>query len=476
MPSESTADTPGPPDRANTPAAYGKGEGPGPRGAPALPLAPGALPLVGHAAAFLLDPLSWLRRCARSGPGDGVHRLRLWNRPSYLVTDAELAHEMLVTRAADYDKGGQFYRNAREVFGETLVTASAAHHPHQRRQMQPVFRRSRIAAAVPSLHTEAVRVADSWTPGAPVDILAASTLYAHRAAVRTLLPVLETDEVDRLAAASARLIEDLFLRTVLPPSAAALLRRRFDRALETLREACSAAVPHARAHARDERSGLLAALLETSPGGPGPATEEEVRDHFVSLLMAGTETTVSALAWQLHHLSRDLPLQHRIRDELHAVAGGRPITLDDLGAMPLLRRATAETLRCRPPLWILLRTSVRDVRLGPYRFPAGTDFYFSPHQIQHDPRTFEDPERFRPERWPESGPSARDVTFLAFGAGPRKCLGDHFALTSLAVATSALLTRWTLTPADNGAPRPRLRTMQVPVALRLRAVRRGTAL
>ncbi|WP_326689418.1 cytochrome P450 [Streptomyces sp. NBC_01795] len=443
---------------------------------PRVPPAPGALPVLGHAAAFLRDPLAWLARCAASGSGEGVHRLRLWGRPSYLLTDADLVHEVLVTRAGDFDKGGQFYRNARAIFGDTLVTASAAKHPHQRRRMQPVFRRARIAAAVPAMHLEAARIADAWSSGGVVDVVRDSVLYAHRTAVRTLLPVLSTVEVDRLAIASARLIEDLFLRTVLPPQAGVLLRRRFEASLRTLREACVAAVPEARAYAADERSGLLAALLETSPHGDGPASDEEARDHFVSLLMAGTETSVSALAWQLHHLSRDLPLQHRIRDELHAVAGERPVTLEDLERMPLLRRATVETLRCRPPLWMLLRTSVREVRLGGHRFPAGTEFYFSPHQLQHAPGTFAEPERFCPERWPERGPSARDRAFLAFGTGPRKCLGDHFALTSLAVATSAVLTRWTLTPADAKPPRARLRTMQVPLALRLRVERRHSAL
>ncbi|WP_344565567.1 cytochrome P450 [Streptomyces axinellae] len=431
---------------------------------------------MGHAAALLRDPLAWLARCAASGSGEGIHRLRLWGRPSYLVTDADLVHEVLAGRAGDFDKGGQFYRNAREIFGDTLVTASAGKHPHQRRRMRPVFRRARIAAAVPAMRLEAGRVADSWTSGGEADIVRGSVLYAHRTAVRTLLPVLSTVEVDRLATASARLIEDLFLRTVLPPQAGALLRRRFDTSLRTLREACGAAVPEARARAADERSGLLAALLETSPQGGGPASDEEARDHFVSLLMAGTETSVSALAWQLHHLSRDLPLQHRIRDELHAVAGERPVTLADLERMPLLRRATAETLRCRPPLWMLLRTSVREVRLGGYRFPAGTDFYFSPHQLQHAPDVFAEPGSFCPERWPERGPSARDRSFLAFGAGPRRCLGDQFALTSLAVATSTVLTRWTLTPAAGRAPRARLRTMQVPHALRLRVERRHSGL
>lgn len=471
-----SADRP-PPRR--TPSASGRPERP-PR-PPRLPDAPGALPVVGHAVVFLRDPLSWLRQCAGSGSGEGLHRLRLWGRPSYLVTDPELVHRVLVTDAPDFDKGGQFYRNAREIFGETLVTAAADKHAHQRRRIQPVFRRARIAAAVPSMRLEAERTAQTWLPGRAVDILQATTHYAHRTAVRTLLPVLSTDEVDRLAAASARLIEDLYLRTMLPPAAGRLLRGRFDTSLRTLREACVAAVPKARAFASDERSGLLAALLETSPHGDGPAEDSEVRDHFVALLMAGTETTVSALAWQLHHLSRDLPLQQRLRDELHEATGGRAVTLDDLGRMPLLRRTTAETLRCRPPLWMLLRTSVREVRLGGYRFPAGTDFYFSPHQIQHaasGPDGFADPGRFDPERWAERGPSARDRGFLAFGAGPRKCLGDHFALTSLAVATSTLLDRWTLTPAADAPPRARLRTMQMPAGrsgLRLRVDRRHLA-
>ncbi|MEX3106721.1 cytochrome P450 [Streptomyces sp. ST1015] len=422
---------------------------------PLAPLAPGAVPLAGHTLALLRDPADWLRRCTDAG--HPVQRVRLWGRPSVLVTDPELAHTVLVTRTDAYDKVGRLHDNTRALLGDILGVAPGERNALLRRRIQPSFRRARVADAVPAMSAEARRLAGQWRSGSVVDAMEAVGPYVHRSAVRTLLPVVPAAEVDRLAAASDRLFSALYLYALLPGAAAPLLARRIRPALETLRRAEVLALR------APERTGLLAALDD--------ASQDEVRDYFVSLLMAGGESTHSTVAWLLHHLARDQELQRRLADEVAAVAPDGPATHADLAAMPLLQRAVVETLRVRPATWMLVRTAVTATELGGCRIPAGTDVYLSPHQYHHDPGAFPDPDAFAPERWPHSGPAARDHTYLPFGAGPRKCPGDHFGMTSVAVVTATLLAHWRLLPAGR-PPRARFRVVQTPVGCRLAVLAR----
>ncbi|GAA2090221.1 cytochrome P450 [Kitasatospora saccharophila] len=427
------------------------------------PLAPGAVPFAGHAPALLRDPTGWLSRCAETG--HPVQQVRLWNRPGVLVTDPELAHTVLVTRTDAFDKDGHFYGNARTVLGDILGVAPGPLNLRLRRRLQPAFHRTRIVEAVPAMCLEARRLVEGWRAGRRIDAMEAVAPYVHRSAVRTMLPVVPTAEVDRLAAASERLLSSLYLCALLPARAMPLLERRLRPALEALRRAEATALPKYRDDPR--AAGLLAALTAAGPDDPGePLSAAEVGDYFVSLLMASGESTHSALAWLLHHLARHQDLQQRIADEIAEAAPDGPGTHADLSRMPFLHSTIVETLRLRPPTWMLVRTAVRPAELGGHRLPAGTDVYLSPHQFHHDPAAYPDPADFVPARWPESGPSARDHTYLPFGAGPRKCPGDHFAMASVAVVTATLLAKWRLLPAGS-APRVRFRTVQVPVRCRL---------
>lgn len=289
-------------------------------------------------------------------------------------------------------------------------------------------------------------------------------------ALRTLLPTLDPAEIGRLADATGCLLAGLFRRTALPLRAVHRLplpaNRRFDRALAQLQDACTRALAAARA-SPDPGTILDALLTAGDDGTHAPFSEEELCAQLLPLLVASADTTVATLCWLLQELSRAPDFQHRLHEEVDAALGGRTPAFEDLARLPFLRALTAETLRHHPPQWMLTRTSIREVRIGPHHFAADTDFYFSPHQIQHAPGDYPHPQRFDPDRWSERVPTARDLSYLPFSSGTRKCLGDHFALASIAVAASAVAARWTLVPASGTDARRVATTVQTPVALHL---------
>ena len=137
-----------------------------------------------------------------------------------------------------------------------------------------------------------------------------------------------------------------------------------------------------------------------------------------------------------------------------------------LGAWPLLghhpeatRRLRAElaseTLRLYPPIGRIGRRPARDVDLDPPALGKDTAVFLSPFVTGHDPRWFSEPESFRPERWNEAAPDRPHFAWFPFGAGPRSCIGEHFATMVLTLAVATLAQRWRLRPSKPDLPKVR---------------------
>jgi hypothetical protein len=147
-------------------------------------------------------------------------------------------------------------------------------------------------------------------------------------------------------------------------------------------------------------------------------------------------------------------VQRRLRDETGPVLAGRAATWDDLPLLGYARQVITETLRLYPPAWLLTRVTARDTELGGCPLPAGTILIYSAYLQHHRADGFPDPECFDPGRWADEQPPRG--RYSPFGSGPRKCIGDTFALTQ-AVDRQPLGAdpgRGTGPPGSPASPRP----------------------
>ncbi|MFJ5307193.1 cytochrome P450 [Streptomyces sp. NPDC088350] len=200
----------------------------------------------------------------------------------------------------------------------------------------------------------------------------------------------------------------------------------------------TAGCPHADTARGEERPGLFATLLaaEDSLG------RQQLQDEAITLLTGAIETTGTTLAWTLYEITRDPGIERRLREELGSVCGDRPLRYEDLDQLPYSRRVLQEAIRKYGPAWMVTRTAARDVELGGHRIPRGADVVWSPYLHQHDPDHFPDPDTFDPDRWtPERAPDTRG-SFLAFGDGRRKCIGENFAWAELQIILATVLQTW----------------------------------
>jgi cytochrome P450 len=183
------------------------------------------------------------------------------------------------------------------------------------------------------------------------------------------------------------------------------------------------------------RSDVLAMMLDARDEAGRPLGEDEVHDELVTLLVAGHETTATALAWTLRWLLPDRTLVARLKDEI-ASAAGDPLKLAKL---ELLDATVKEALRLQPVIPMVGRVLQQPARIGTLDLPAGTAVAASIYLVHQRPSLYPEPRRFRPERFLGFKPAAWE--FLPFGGGLRKCVGAAFAIYEMKMVLAAMLPR-----------------------------------
>jgi cytochrome P450 len=395
------------------------------------------------------DPLGTLAGLRRDhGP---VVRLRTPRFPVYLVSDPVAIGEALTRTHHEYEKGrtaGE--RPLARLLGQGLLTSDRDLHRRQRRLIQPVFHRARIARYAGVFAGLADATAARWEDGV-------HDMHREMAELTLAIIARTVFDVDLDAGVVAA------IRTAIGRNGRPLaMTRQAGRARRSLDGIVTELIEERRrtgTQGQDVLS-LLLAVRDAETGEPMP--DELVRDEAMTLLLAGHETTANGLSWALHLLARDPARQDRLRAEL-------PDRLPELGDVPGLRYTGAvwrETLRLYPPAWMMARRLVTDREVGGYWLDAGSILLLSPWVVHRDPVHWPDPEAFRPERWLEDPqPDRPRYAYFPFGGGPRQCIGNEFADLEAVLVLAGLLRRGAVHPATGTAepvPRPRITLRPAP--------------
>ncbi len=173
--------------------------------------------------------------------------------------------------------------------------------------------------------------------------------------------------------------------------------------------------------------------------------DRQLRDQVMTLLLAGYETTASALTWNWFLLSQNPREAQRLHNEVVNVLGERGPDSGDLPLLDYARRVFDETLRLYPPAWILGRKTLSDDEIGGYAIQAGSVIAISPYTVHRHPRFWDEPDTFDPERFtPQRSAGRHKFAYIPFGAGPRQCIGNHFALLEAQLIIAMVARRFRL--------------------------------
>ncbi|MET8011939.1 cytochrome P450 [Streptomyces sp. NPDC005271] len=419
--------------------------------------APGGLPLIGHAVLMGRRPLQFL--ASLPAHGDLVE-LRLGPRRAYLPCHPELVQQVLVN-ARVYDTGGPVKETARPILGNGLITSDWADHRRQRRLVQPAFHPARIATYAEVMERECAAESRSWRAGRAIDVshemLALTARVTARALFSTDMAPRAVAEIQHclpvvVAGAYRQAIDPtgLFARLPIPAN------RRFEDALRRLRRLVDGVIGDYRA-AGGDRGDVLSALFAARDDETGATmSDQEIHDQVMTLLLAGIETTASALTWAWFLLGRNPRAEAALHAEVDEVLGGRAPVHADIPRLGHTQRVFTEALRLFPPAWLFTRTTTESTRLGGRRLPPAADVLISPYVLHHRADLFPEPEAFDPDRWlPERAKDVARGSYLPFGGGSRKCIGDVFGMTEATLALAAVASRWRMRPVPGTKIRPR---------------------
>lgn len=390
-------------------------------------------------------------------------RLRVGPYRLLYVNHPDLVHELLVVKHASFAKG-RILDQARDIFGQGLLTSEGELHRRQRRLIQPAFHRRRIEAYATAMAADAADTAARWQDGATVDIAREMMLLTLRIVARSLFSL---DVEDREAREVGRALDALvgaFELTVNPfrrlmeklpiPSI-----RRARQGLETLDALVYGLIDERRRTGGSGGEDLLSLLLDARDEEGGGMDDRQVRDEVLTLFLAGHETTANALTWSWFLLARHPEAAARFRAEVDTVLGDRLPGADDVPRLVATRQVLAESMRLYPPAWAISRRAIEPVEIGGFPLTPGTGVLASQWVAHRDPRFFPDPLSFRPERWTESFEAGLPkLAYFPFGGGPRLCIGLGFAWMEGILLLATLGRRWTmdLVPGLPVEPDPRI--------------------
>ena len=417
---------------------------------PRLPPMPPGQPLIGHARALREDPVHHFVRWGTTVAD--VVRLSVPGADLAYVFHPDGVRHVLQSNAKNYSKQTRAFAKMRMFLGNGLVTSDGDFWKRQRRIAAPAFHRQRVEAFGDTMTRATADVLARWEKvpaGVSVDVGRELMTLTMRIASETLLGKDLSDTADAVGDAITFLVKntnDRITRLVdLPLSVPTAENRRYVAAVRTVDAVLTALVAERRRNPGGHQD-LLAMLLEARDEETGEGmTDVQLRDEAVTIFSAGHETTSNALAWTFLLLARHPGEAARVYAEVDAALQGRTPTVADLPAMPFARNVIQEAMRLHPPAWITDRCAIADDEVCGYHIPAGTQVLVSPWATHRDPRFWDDPEAFDPDRFtPERSAGRPLFAYFPFGGGPRICIGNAFAMMEAQLLLAQISQRFRL--------------------------------
>jgi cytochrome P450 len=391
-----------------------------------------------------LDRLGFTQRCTQDYQGQGIVPLQLSDELLCLLTNPDYITQVLKDRLS-FIKAKDL-QQLRGVLGSGLLTSEGDFWLRQRRLAQPVFHQQQINSYGNVMVEYTQRMLATWQDGSVLDVheemmrltlnIVMKTLFnedvqdsaagniAH--ALDVAMNWVEYQEAMNIKAALTEIGE---MQTSEADLSSEEMDRRFQEAIDLLDKTVYAIISQRRATGTTGHD-LLGMLMQVEDADDGSRmTDKQLRDEAATLILAGHETTSNALTWTWMLLAKHPQVREKLNAELKTVLNGRVPSLADLPQLVYADWVIKESMRLYPPVTDVSREATVDYELDGYIIPKGTTMLASQWAMHRDPRYFDNPETFQPERW------AKDLekhlprgVYFPFGDGPRVCIGKSFAL------------------------------------------------
>ncbi|CAX22513.1 Putative monooxygenase, Cytochrome P450 [Methylorubrum extorquens DM4] len=419
----------------------------------ASPPGPKGWPLLGSLIGFARDPLGFLTACSRQY-GDVV-AFRTAGQLMLVLTCPREIERVLVKEHQNFPKNEHFWRQVTALFGNGLLTSKGTFWQRQRRLAAPAFAGPMLASYADAMVHESMLTAEGWRAGEVRDVHADMMALSLRIAAKALFGTEVEEDVLVIDDALNNILAELASRVVRPiliPDAVPLPGHvRYRRALCRI-DWIVARIINERRTLSAAGHDFLSALMGARDEDGTAMSDRQLRDEVITFLLAGHETTALVLSWTIHLLSRHPEVDRVLAAEIGEIVVQRAAAIDDVPRLRFAEHTITESMRLYPPAWAVGREARCDCQIGGFDVRPGTPILISPWVLHRDPRFFDEPEAFRPERW-HQGLAQRlpRFAYMPFGGGPRICIGNRFAMIEAVLILTTLVQRFRFV-ADTNEP------------------------
>ena len=414
---------------------------------------PKTYPLVGSVPELLKDPFAYFFSAQREF-GD-VFRYRIGPRPLYFIAHPGDIKHVLLDNYKNYRKHSA-YDKIKPLVGGGLLTSEGETWLANRRLAQPVFHRQRVAAFGQLMTDETESMLNRWErfeADEPFDVAAEMMRLTLTVVGKALFSTDLSREAREIGEALSFALEETNRRNLapfsLPPSLPTPNNVRYKKAIGALDDVVYGLIEERRRTSKEggkDEGDLLSMLLAAQDADTGERmSDKQLRDEAMTLFLAGHETSATALSWMFYLLSKHPAVTHALLEEVDQTLEGRVATVADVPELPYTRQVVDEALRLYPPAWMIGRHTLAEDRLPSGAvLDADTDVSISTYVTHRHPDFWTNPEGFDPERFAPERPERHRFAYFPFGAGPRICIGNNFALLEMVLTLVTVSQRCTL--------------------------------
>jgi cytochrome P450 len=386
--------------------------------------------------------------------GDTI-RFKMGPLNQFLFIKPEHVKHVMMTNADNYSKGIGF-KKLKMLAGEGLLTADNPIWKRQRRLMQPPFTAKAVTKFLKPMAESVETLIERWhrmaAGSTQLDIGQEMMRLAMDIIGRTMLSRRLDEQADALGPAITAALQYINDRTVtmvdMPLFVPTAENVRFRQAQAVIDKFIGELITTRRAN--NDKDDLLALLIDARDDEDSTGmTDAQLRNEIFTVYLAGHETTAQLLTWTWYLLSQHPEVERNLHAEVDSVLGGRFPTMEDVRKLTYTFSVLQESMRLYPPVWMMPRDAIKDDEIDGVHIPARSMVIVSPYITQRHPDYWPEPLAFNPERFaPDSGRERLSCSFFPFGAGPRTCLGIHFATleATLILAMVSQVYRLSLTP------------------------------
>jgi len=370
-----------------------------------------------------------------------IFRASIYGTNVYAINAPKYVEHVLLNAWHNYPKG-QAIKRIGLLLGNGLMVSKGDLWKRQRRLIQPAFSRTALDSLISIIVSSNVRLLARWESAAHAKSVVNVTRDISAMILEIVLLTIFGDDFSEIAPIFKVVTEEV--------SRDMEFARVFTGLGKTI-------VNVANKRQREKRGAgdFLGVLMQARDRETGEGmTNVQLAKEIMTLIVAGHETTASALNWTWYLLSHNSLVEDKLTDELRSLFKTDAQIANNWRDFVYCRHIIEEALRLYPPGWLMTRRAINDDHIGEYFVPAGTEIYISPYFIQRNPRLWEAPDEFNPERFEELRSSPRDkLAMLPFSVGPRNCIGEYLARMEMQVHLILVASRLRMQHVDNHAPK-----------------------